>query len=89
MEELQVEFTVQELQVELTVQEPQRNLKVQLIMPHLEVLSVVNDDRVVIENRLFDYPIKLKDKYAKYAVVCQLQNRIHSNECKYKKCSFK
>jgi hypothetical protein len=56
-------------------------------MPHLEVLLVVNDDRVVIEDKSFDYLIKLKDKYGKYAVVYQLQNLIHLNECKYKTCS--
>ncbi len=39
------------------------------IMPHLEVLLVVNDDKVVIEDKSFDYLIKLKDKYGKYAVV--------------------
>jgi septum formation inhibitor-activating ATPase MinD len=61
--------------------------KLQLVL-HLELLSVVNDDKVVIEKKLFDYPINLEHKYVKYAVVCQLQNLIHSNECKYKKFSF-
>ncbi len=46
------------------------------------LLLVVNDAKDVIKKKSFDYLIKPKDKYDKCAVVYQLQNLIHLNECK-------
>jgi hypothetical protein len=39
------------------------------VIVHLQVGLVVNDDKVVFEDRSFDYLINLKGKCVKYAVV--------------------
>jgi hypothetical protein len=51
-------------------------------MTLVEVLLPVNDVKHAIKKKSFDYLIKLKDKYDKYAIAYQLQNLTQSNECK-------
>jgi hypothetical protein len=50
------------------------------VVAHSEPLLVVVDVKDVIEDRLFDCLINLKDKYDKCVTACLLQSLIYWNE---------
>jgi hypothetical protein len=77
----QVPFNNIQSKVIMLLEELQVDRMLQMVA-HLEVLLAANDVKDVINDKSFDCLIKLKDKYGKYAIACQLQNLIHLNECK-------